>query len=159
MDLFLVVLGVILLLAGLAGCLLPFLPGPPLSFAALLLLQFTSFAPFSEDFLIIWGLITVAVTLDDYWIPIYGAKKLNGTKAGVRGAAFGLIIGLFFFPPFGLVIGPFAGALLGELITGRSFNEALKPALVSFIGFVAGTLMKLAVSIMLTYHFLKNIWL
>lgn len=157
MDLVLIITGAILLLAGIAGCLLPFIPGPPLSFAAVLLLQFTSSAPFTEDFLVMWGLITLGVTLADYWIPVYGTKKLGGSKTGVRGAAAGLVIGLFFFPPFGLIIGPFAGALLGELIAGRDLARALKPALGSFAGFVAGTLMKLAVSIMLTYHFIINV--
>jgi len=157
MDLLLISIAVILLLLGIIGCLVPMLPGPPLSFAALLLLQFTSRSPFTEEFLVMWGLITVAVTVLDYWVPIYGTKKLGGTKWGVWGAAIGLIIGLFVFPPFGIFTGPLIGALLGELIAGQDFSKALRSALGSFVGFVAGTIMKLVVSVILSYHFIINL--
>lgn len=155
MDLLLISIAVILLLLGIIGCLVPMLPGPPLSFAALL--QFTSRSPFTEEFLVMWGLITVAVTVLDYWVPIYGTKKLGGTKWGVWGAAIGLIIGLFVFPPFGIFTGPLIGALLGELIAGQDFSKALRSALGSFVGFVAGTIMKLVVSVILSYHFIINL--
>ncbi|MBE0663556.1 MAG: DUF456 domain-containing protein [Bacteroidales bacterium] len=157
MDLLLISIAVILLLLGIVGCLVPMLPGPPLSFAALLLLQFTSHSPFTEEFLIMWGLITAAVTAVDYWVPIYGTKKLGGTKWGVWGAAIGLIIGLFVFPPFGIITGPLIGALLGELIAGQEFSRALRSALGTFVGFVAGTIMKLVVSLILSYHFIINL--
>jgi len=157
MDLLLISLAVILILLGLIGCLVPLIPGPPLSYGAILLLQFSSRSPFSEDFLVMWGAITVAVTVLDYWVPIYGTKKLGGTKTGIRGAAIGLIIGLFFYPPFGIIVGPFVGALLGEMISGQEFSRAVRSALGSFAGFIAGTLMKLAVSIILSYHFIINL--
>jgi uncharacterized protein len=157
MDLLLISLAVILILLGLIGCLVPLIPGPPLSYAAILLLQFSSRSPFSEDFLVMWGAITVAVTLLDYWVPVYGTKRLGGTKTGIRGAAIGLIIGLFFYPPFGIIVGPFIGALLGELISGQEFSRAIRSALGSFAGFLAGILMKLAVSIILSYHFIINL--
>jgi uncharacterized protein len=157
MDLLLISVGALLLLAGLIGCLVPFIPGPPLSFLAILLLQFSSRAPFTEDYLVMWGAITVAVTVLDYYVPVYGTKKLGGTKTGVRGAAIGLIIGLFFYPPFGIIVGPFVGALLGEIVAGQEFSRALRSALGSFSGFVAGTLMKLAVSVILSYHFIINL--
>jgi uncharacterized protein YqgC (DUF456 family) len=157
MDLLLTSLAVILILLGLIGCLVPLIPGPPLSYAAILLLQFSSRSPFSEDFLVMWGAITVAVTLLDYWVPVYGTKRLGGTRTGIRGAAIGLIIGLFFYPPFGIIVGPFVGALLGELISGQEFSRAIRSALGSFAGFIAGTLMKLAVSIILSYHFIINL--
>jgi len=158
MDLLLLVIGVIAMLAGLIGCIVPMLPGPPLSYLAILLLQFTSRSPFSEEFLIQWALLTAAVTVLDYWIPVYGTKKLGGTKWGVRGAAIGLIIGLIFFPPFGLILGPLLGALSGELMAGQKMNMAILSALGSFLGFVAGTFMKLVVSVILSYHFIINLW-
>ena len=157
MDFVLIIIAVILLLAGIIGCLVPLIPGPPLSYGAILLLQFSSRSPFSEEFLVMWGAITVAVTVLDYWVPVYGTKKLGGTKTGIRGAAIGLIIGLFVFPPFGIIAGPFLGALIGELISGQEFARAMRSALGSFAGFIAGTLMKLAVSIILSYHFIINL--
>ncbi len=157
MDIILISLGIVLLIAGLAGCVLPLIPGPPLSFLALLLLQFTSRKPFSEDFLVMWAFITAAVTILDYWVPVYGTKKLGGTKAGVRGATIGLIAGLFFFPPLGLIIGPFVGALVGELISGLELSHAIRPAIGSFLGFLTGMIMKLSVSAILSYHFIVNL--
>jgi uncharacterized protein YqgC (DUF456 family) len=157
MDFILITAGFVLLIAGIIGCIVPFLPGPPLSFVALLLLQFSSLAPFDEEFLLMWGAITVAITVLDYWAPVYGTKRLGGTKSGTRGAAVGLIIGLFFFPPFGLIIGPFIGALSGELIAGQEFSRAMKSALGSFAGFLTGVLLKLSVSLILSYHFIVNL--
>jgi len=156
MDLLLIIAGVVLLLAGIVGCVLPFLPGPPLAYASLLLLQVSSRAPFSSDFLLLWAGIALLVTLLDYWVPIYGTKKFGGSKKGVWGATIGLLVGLFFFPPFGLIIGPFLGALAGELLDGQEASRALKAAFGSFIGLLAGTVMKLVVSFIIGYHFLRG---
>jgi uncharacterized protein len=158
MDWLLIIAGIILLLTGIVGCFLPVIPGPPLAWLALLLLQFTSKAPFTTDFLMLWAFITAAVTLLDYWLPVYGTKKLGGSVWGIRGATIGLLIGLFFFPPFGLIVGPFAGALLAELFAGKSSEMALKSALGSFVGFLAGTAMKLAVSVVMAWYFVINLW-
>jgi len=157
MDFILIASGFILLLAGLAGCIVPFIPGPPLSYLALILLQISSRSPFNEDFLVMWGAITIAVTVLDYWVPIYGTKKFGGSKAGVWGATAGLLTGLFFFPPFGIIIGPFIGALAGELFTGLELRRAIRPAIGSFLGFLAGVFMKLSVSLILSYHFIVNL--
>jgi uncharacterized protein len=158
MDTFLIVLAVILLITGIAGCILPFVPGPPLAYISLLLLQFTSKKPFTEEFLIIWGLATLAVVLADYYIPIWGTKKFGGTKAGVWGATIGLVIGMFFFPPIGIIVGPFLGAFVGELINNsQDSNKAFRSALGSFIGFIAGTVMKLGVSFVMCFYFIRAI--
>src|SRR6187402_403246 len=106
----LVILGTIFLLVGIAGCVLPLLPGPPLSFLALLVQQLNSPNPFSTKFLLIWGGITLVVTLLDYLIPVYGTKKFGGSKYGVWGSIAGLLIGLW-FGPLGIIAGPFIGAL------------------------------------------------
>ncbi len=159
MDIFWVILGGILMVVGIAGCIVPIIPGPPISFVALLLLQLTEKAPFTEKFLWTWGLITVAVTVLDYVIPIYGTKKFGGTKRGVWGSTIGLFIGLFLFPPFGIIIGPFVGAFLGEMSTGTATNrKALKAAFGSFIGFVAGTLVKFIACFVMAYYFFTNIF-
>jgi uncharacterized protein YqgC (DUF456 family) len=158
MDIFLIITGSILLLAGIAGCIVPFLPGPPLAYGSLILLQLSKYSPFSEKFLIIWACVTTAVLLVDYYIPIWGTKKFGGTKSGVWGATIGLIIGMFIFPPLGLIVGPFVGAFAGEIINNQDSNKALRSAIGSFIGFVAGTLMKLGISIVMGYYFITAIW-
>ena len=97
MDIFLIITGIIFLLAGIAGCIIPFLPGPPLAYGSLILLQLSSYQPFSEKFLVIWAIVTLAIVTADYYIPVWGTKKFGGTKGGVWGATIGLIIGMFFF--------------------------------------------------------------
>jgi len=153
MDTFLIVAGIIILLGGIAGCIIPFLPGPPLAYGSLILLQISSYKPFTEKFLVIWALVTVAILIADYYIPIWGTKKFGGTKGGVWGATFGLILGMFFFPPFGLIAGPFFGAFIGEMLNNQDSNKAFRSAIGSFVGFVAGTLMKLGISIVMGYYF------
>ncbi len=158
MDILWIVIGAALLIVGIIFSVLPILAGQVLSWVALLMLQLTSNPPFTTDFLAMWAFITVGVSLLDYYVPIWGTKKLGGSKYGMWGATFGLIIGIFFFPPFGLIIGPFFGAFVGELIAGKTSNIAFKSGLGSFLGFVAGTMMKLGISIAMGYFFVKEAW-
>jgi uncharacterized protein len=158
MDTFLIISGIILLIVGIAGCIIPFLPGPPLAYGSLILLQLTSYEPYSEKFLITWAIVTIVVLIADYYIPVWGTKKFGGTKGGVWGATIGLILGMFLFPPFGLIAGPFIGAFAGEMFNNQDLNKGLKSAIGSFIGFVAGTLMKLGISIVMGYYFFSALW-
>lgn len=159
MDLLLIILGVIFVIVGILGCFLPILPGPPISFIALLFLQWTEKAPFSNETLWTWGLITVAVTALDYIVPVYGTKKFGGTKRGVWGSTIGLVVGLFFFPPLGIIIGPFVGAFLGEMSNGNVDNKsALRSAFGSFVGFLVGTLLKLIASAWMGWLFVANVF-
>jgi len=157
MDWIWITLGVVLTISGIAGCILPFLPGPPLSYIALLTLLAIDQNEFSARFLGIWLVVTVAVTLLDYYVPVWGTKKFGGSSKGIWGATIGLIAGLFFFPPFGLIVGPFIGAFIGELIAGKDTSAALRSGFGSFIGFLAGTIMKLTVSIIMAFYFFRAI--
>lgn len=145
------------MVAGIVGCILPVLPGPPISYAGLVLLQFTSRHPFSTRFLLMFAALTILITVLDYIIPIYGTKKLQGTKYGILGSAIGLLIGLIFFPPFGIIICPMLGAFLGELVTGKKADRAIRSALGSLLGFLTGTAIKLVVSIVMAYYFILNV--
>ena len=159
MDVFLTIAGFILILTGLVGCILPGLPGPPLSYLGVILQQLRPGEnPFSTRFLIIWGLITLAVSVLDYLLPVFGTKKFGGSRQGVYGSVAGLLIGLFFFPPLGIIIGPFLGAFLGELFSGKQAGEAIRAGFGSFIGFLTGTAAKLVVSGILTYHFIQSVF-
>ncbi|WP_319502781.1 DUF456 domain-containing protein [uncultured Draconibacterium sp.] len=157
MDILLIVLGALFIISGVLGCVLPIIPGPPLSYIGLLLLHFTGRYQFSSKFLIIWAIITVVVYALDYLIPAWGTKKFGGSKRGVWGSIIGLVIGMFFFPPFGIIIGPFIGAVVGELTVGKDSGAALKSGFGSFMGFLAGTLLKLIASGMMTWYFVKEI--
>lgn len=154
MDVLWLTLGIILMLIGLAGSILPFLPGPPLCFLALLIQQLQSTPPYTTDFLLTWGAITVVILVLDYVIPLYGTKRFGGTKYGMWGCAIGLVAGLW-LGPAGLVIGPFVGAFVGELIGNARSQHALRAALGSFAGFVFGTLLKLVACLVMGWYFLK----
>lgn len=153
MDILLSSLGVILMIVGLAGCIIPALPGPPISFLGLLLLHFTKYVQFEQNTLITWAVVAVIVTVLDNVVPIWGTKKFGGTKRGVWGSIIGLLIGMLFFPPFGIIIGPFVGAVLGELSAGKQQSEALKAGFGAFIGFLLGTGLKLVASGWMTWLF------
>jgi uncharacterized protein len=153
-DIFLLVVGVVLMIVGLAGCVLPFLPGPPLCFIALLIQQLQSEAPYTSRFLIIWAAVTVVITVLDYVIPVYGTKKFGGTKYGVWGCIIGLVAGLA-FGPLGIIVGPFIGAFIGEMIANNNSSNAFRAALGSFFGFVVGTLLKLVACFVMVYYFIE----
>ena len=155
-DILLVILGICFLVGGLAGCILPVMPGPPLSYVALLLLQATGFAGFTVKFLLVTAAVTIVVTVVDYILPAWGTGKWGGSRAGVIGSVIGLLIGLFFVP-LGIIVGPFAGAVVGELIAGRDRDAALRAGFGSFVGFILGSVMKLTVCLIFTYYFIKEL--
>ena len=157
MDYFLIGTGIVFILLGIAGGIIPVLPGPPLSYVGLLFLHFTERYHFTSNFLVIWAVITIAVYALDYVIPIWGTKKFGGSKRGVWGSIIGLVLGLFFFPPFGIIIGPFAGAVIAELSGGKNQKAAIRAGFGSFVGFLLGTLMKLIASGMMAWYFFAEI--
>jgi uncharacterized protein YqgC (DUF456 family) len=157
MDILLSVLGGILILFGVVGCFLPILPGPPLSYIGVLFLHFTSQVQFSATFLIVSGVIVLIVSLLDYLVPVLGAKKFGGSSSGIVGCIVGLVLGIFLFPPVGIIIGPFLGAVLGELVNGDDLRKAVKSGLGSFLGYIFGTGVKLAVSIVMGYFFVDGL--
>ena len=154
---------VLIIIVGIAGCILPVIPGPPLTFAGVLVAQLTKFADLSFNTLFFLGVLAVVVQVLDYIVPAWGAKKFGGSRAGVWGSVIGLIIGIFFLPlgPFGIVGilgGPFCGALVGEIMAGKKSDKAFRAAFGTFIGFVTGTLMKLATSFIIAGFFVKEVW-
>lgn len=157
MDILLLVAGIIALLVGLAGAVLP-IPGPPLSFVGLLLLQFSRFAEFSTTLLVSLGLITIVITILDYYIPIWGTKKFGGTRYGAIGATLGLLAGFFLIPAIGIFLGTFLGALVGELLGGASFKPALKSAFGSFVGFLTGIVVKVVLCLVMIGYAVVEIY-
>jgi len=160
MDYILLALAVILIIVGLLGCVLPIIPGPPLSFLGILTLHFTKFGEgeYTTNFLIILALVAIAVTVLDFVVPVWGTKKFGGTKAGMWGATIGLIIGMIFLGPLGLIFGPLVGAIIGESIKGANNKDAFKAGLGAFFGFLMGVGLKLAASVYITWHFIKGVF-
>jgi uncharacterized protein len=143
MEIFLIIAGFVAILTGLAGAVLP-LPGPPLSFAGLIILQYSEKFDFSETTLTLFGIATVLIFVFDYYAPIWGTKKFGGTKQGSWGSTIGLVAGLF-LTPIGMFLGAFLGAFAGELYAGTPTDKAFKAAVGSFIGLMVGIVGKVVV--------------
>ncbi|HML63597.1 MAG TPA: DUF456 domain-containing protein [Dysgonomonas sp.] len=157
LDFILITIGTVLVIIGIIGCILPALPGVPLNYIAIILLQFTSKINFSTEFLVAWGIIIIIVQLLDYYIPIWGTKKLGGGSYGVWGSAIGMVLGLFIFPPWGFIVLPFVCAVIGEILDNKEFSVALKAGFGAFVGFLAGIIMKLVVAIILSFFFFREV--
>ncbi|MBQ4163423.1 MAG: DUF456 family protein [Parabacteroides sp.] len=142
MDIILIILGIVCLLLGMVGCFLPVLPGPPLSYLGLLLLHWTEQIHFSTTSLLIWLLLVIVVQTLDYISPVLGTKYAGGSKWGNRGCIIGTVAGLFVFPPWGILIGPFVGAVIGELISGKQSVDAVQAGLGAFLGFLFSVVAK-----------------
>jgi len=131
-----------LLLLGLVGCVVPVLPGPILAYCALWI-PFLFGRGLQPSALWIGAGVTAVATVVDYLLPALCAKKFKCTKSGVVGCMLGTLVGVFFMP-FGLILGPFVGTVAGELTAGRNLADATRGGIGAFLGFVAGTLAKLA---------------
>lgn len=138
----------ILLLLGLIGSIIPALPGPPLSYLGLLLFHFF-ISKMDVNFIFWLAVLVVFVTVLDYFLQIYGVKKAGGGKYAIRGSLVGVLLGIFFFPPFGILVGAFVGAYIGAKIEANS-NE-VKIAFGALWGFIAGTVLKLCTSFYIIY--------
>src|SRR5690606_8120235 len=158
MDIFLVFLGALCIIVGIAGSLLPVLPGPIISWVGLLLLYITKAIPTNLTLLIVTLVIVVVISVLDYIIPSMGTKRFGGTKAGIMGTSIGLVVGLFAPIPGGIIIGPFVGAFIGELLNKSNSKTALKAAFGSFIGFMASTFMKFLITVIYLGLFISIVW-
>lgn len=157
MEILWIIIGSLLVVIGVIGAFVPVIPGTPFSYAALLLMQFTLGAPFSWTFLLIWGAVVGIIMTVDGLIPAEGARRMGGSKYGIYGCMIGGILGIFIFPPFGIILGPIAGAFIGEFTYGKKSKTAFKAALGSFAGFVVAMFLKISVSLILGYYFFSNI--
>ena len=167
MEYLIFLLAVVCVIVGIVGDVVPGLPGVPISYAAMLWLHFFTGITYSNETLIIYGVLCAVITIVDYFVPIWGTKKFGGTKAGVRGSTIGLVVGVVVLPilgivigPFGLIgilAGPFVGAYIGEKMSGVDDSLAWRSAIGSFVGFVAGTLLKVVYSIVVAVVVVKDI--
>jgi len=157
-DLLFIVLGGLLIILGLIGCVVPVIPGPILSYVGLLMLQLKHEPPFTLNLMLILATFTVFVTMLDFLLPIWSAKYAGASKLGQWGSVLGLIVGLFLPQPFGIILCPLFGALLGEFLNGKRGKVAAKASFGVFIGFLFGTFIKVVLSGYMTYLFFTNIF-
>lgn len=156
METLLIILALVFGIVGLLGSVLPALPGAPLSYIGLLLLLPCDGADISSAALWVTAIFLAIVSVLDYIAPIWLTNLSGGGTQATRGSMAGLIAGLFFFPPWGLIIGPFIGAFIGELMEGSSKGKALKVALMSFVGFLLTTGIKIIYSGVLLFMIVKE---
>jgi uncharacterized protein YqgC (DUF456 family) len=155
----LIILGAVLQIVGLAGCVLPWLAGPPLNFLGLILLSVAkNWDVFSPGFLILMGVLAALTMVLDYVLPLIGAKKFGASNRGFWGALAGMLLGLVFFPPFGLIFGAFLGAVAAELSAGKNNSEALRAGWGVFIGTMTALAAKLVVSGVMTFYFVRALF-
>ena len=148
MEIFILIGVGCLLLLGVIGSIIPILPGPLLSYIALLLYHF-SINRIEGDSLIWMGIAVIVISILDYFLQIYGVKQAGGGKYAIRGSVVGILLGVFLFPPFGILIGAFIGAFIGAKIEME--NNAVKIAFGALWGFIIGAILKLCFSIYVVY--------
>ncbi len=151
-----IIFGICLALVGTLGSVLPIIPGPPIAYAGLILQQLRDDAPFSTKFLIIWAAIVLVTLVLDFLIPIWGTKRFGGTKYGIWGCTIGFIAA-FWMGPLGMILGPFLGAFIGELLAGQDSRRSFRAALGSFVGFLMGSFLKLVACFMMLYYIIASI--
>ena len=157
MDVVLLILAGMCLIVGIIGCIVPGLPGVPVAYVGLWIAQASERVDFSWQMLLIWGIVTVVVSVLDYVVPAWGTKRFGGTKYGVWGSTIGVFAGLF-FGAIGVIVGSLAGAIIGELIGGKEVAEALRAGWGSFIGLLFGTVLKLVCCGLMTVQLIQAIW-
>ncbi len=145
-EILLLIGGIASLILGLAGAFLP-TPGPPLSLVGIYLLHYSKFAEFNKNTLTCFVVLTILISVFDYYAPIWGTKKFGGTSYGSWGSTLGLIAGLFIIPGIGMIMGAFLGAFLGELIGGTTFEKSFKAAIGSIIGLLTGIIGKILICV------------
>lgn len=160
MDIVLLIIGFFCCILGIFGSFLPVLPGPPVGWLGLLLLILTSAVPNDWWLIVITGVVAFVVVALDYWIPAVGTRKFGGSRAGMIGTTIGLLVAIV-FPVLGIagiVIWPFVGAIIGELINKTGHKQALRAAFGSFVGFLTGTFLKFVVSMVYLGIFIFRAW-
>ena len=158
MEIIIIFLGFLLLLLGLVGSIFPAIPGPPLSYIAILILSLFTSYQFTDDFLIMWAGIVIVVTALDYWLQVYGVKKFGGKQKAINGTLIGLVVGILSTIPLGFIIGPFVGAFIGAYLEEKDdLTKAFIIALGALAGFLSGTILKMAVSLFLAYEYINRL--
>ena len=146
------ILLLILLIIGLAGTIIPLLPGIPFMFVTILIYGFIdNWQVINPWFVISIGIITAISMFIDYYSGVWGAKKYGASRAGTWGAILGGILGLFIMGPLGLFLGPLIGVLIGEVLSGKSLDKAIDAGIGTFVGVLGGTVIRVFISLIILF--------
>ncbi|MDQ3618001.1 MAG: DUF456 domain-containing protein [Pseudomonadota bacterium] len=136
----------LLILAGIAGTILPAMPGLPLVFAGMLLAAWAGdFQQVGVAMLVLLAVLTLLSLAVDFVATMMGAKRVGASRLALVGSVVGTVVGLF-FGLIGLFAGPFVGALIGELIHGRRVGQATKVGFGTWVGILVGTVLKIGLA-------------
>jgi len=153
------IIAIIFFIAGLIGTVLPVLPGAILILSGMLIYGLmTGFAELNAFFYILQVLVVVIVFLVDYLASAAGTKYFGGSRQAAWGAIIGTIAGIILLGPLGLIIGPFCGSVLTELVRGVKIRPALKAGLGTLVGALGGTLLKIVAEALMIVYFFMRIW-
>lgn len=141
---------------GLLGVILPVLPGTILSFGGMICAYFVQGSTIAMTQLVICGILSIIVVVLDYLLPGYFTKLFGGTKAGITGATIGTFVGFLFGIP-GIILGPFFGAVIGEMVGSKTtFDNAINIGLGSMLSFLVGSGIKLIVGVYMMFYIIKS---
>lgn len=141
---------------GLLGVILPVLPGTILSFGGMICAYFVQGSTITMTQLVICGILSIIVVVLDYLLPGYFTKLFGGTKAGITGATIGTFVGFLFGIP-GIILGPFFGAVIGEMVGSKTtFDNAINIGLGSMLSFLVGSGIKLIVGVYMMFYIIKS---
>ena len=158
MDILLIFLSGFFILLGIVGSFLPIIPGPLTSWLGIFILSITQSVFIDKISLVVSFIIAMGIFVLDYFVPVLGAKKFGGGRGSIIGSSVGLICGILFIGPFGIFLGPFFGAFIGELVVNSDNKKgALKAAIGSLIGFLSGVFLKFLISIAFAFFYLKSL--
>lgn len=155
MEIGLLIIALVAGVIGLLGVIVPVLPGTLLSFGGLVCAYFVTGSTITTTQLVVCGVVSIVVILLDYLLPGYFTKVFGGTKAGITGATIGTFVGFIFGLP-GIILGPFFGAVIGEMVSGKAdIDKALSVGLGSLLSFLVGSGVKLIAGLYMIYHIIK----
>jgi uncharacterized protein YqgC (DUF456 family) len=143
MEVFYIIIAIVCGIVGVLGSILPAMPGPPFSYIGLLVLLLCDGADISAASLWITGIFLIIVSVIDYVAPVWLTNVSGGSKQATWGSVIGLIVGLLSFTFLGIFICTFLGAFVGELVAKSTVRKSLKVALMSFVGFIMTTGIKI----------------
>lgn len=149
----------VLILVGFAGAILPFLPGPPLALAGLIIYGFaTDFTAVSVTAIIVFSILTAVSFVLDVFAPALAARGYKASSYGMIGSVLGGVFGMAVLGPLGLVLGPLAGGFVGEYLAAPDAQKALRTAWGAFVGFFVGTAVKFLVTLAMAIYFIFSLF-
>jgi hypothetical protein len=149
-----IILAIIFFVAGVTGSVLPVLPGAVLIWLGMLIYGFlTKFDTLSSVFYIGQALAVLLVYLIDHLAGVWGVKRYGGSRSAIYGSLIGTFSGLVLLGPAGIIFGPFVGAVAGELINKKTLVTAVRSGIGTMVGLLGGSLLKLAIEIIMIIWF------